>query len=111
MGRWVEESEVCIGETGRTQQSDKVSRLWVISRGWLIKAVCGTNSKSSRWVLITGSSQAVSGLRLLNPPSEKDCGREKEGVRVPGWWTLALSQMRVCLSAEVRMKNEQPPVH
>jgi hypothetical protein len=32
-------------------------------------------------------------------------------VRVPGWWTLALPQMRGCLSAEVGMKNEQAPVH
>lgn len=77
-------------EGQRHNTLDKASCLWVVSRGWLIKPVCGTNSKSSRWVLIPHLSQAVSGPRHLNPLPEKGCGREGEGVRVPGWWTLAL---------------------
>lgn len=56
---------------------EKMSCLWVTTRGWPSKAVCGTNAEFSRWVLSPGSSQAVSSLRPLDPPPEKGCRREK----------------------------------
>lgn len=91
VGRWVEEPEVCVGRNGqdtrlatKDSQHFRQSGLSLGHHQRVADQSCVWDKHQVRGLQVAGSSQAVSSRRPLNLPPKKGCGREKDGVRVPG---------------------------